>query len=36
LKTVTPTDEYIELYQKIKKEVSKMGLDYSLVGSRRH
>jgi methylamine--corrinoid protein Co-methyltransferase len=36
LKTVTPTDEYLELYQRIKKEVGEMGLDYSLVGSRRH
>lgn len=36
LKTVTPTDEYLELYQGIKKEVGEMGLDYSLVGSRRH
>ena len=36
LKTVTPTDEYLELYQRVKKEISEMGLDYSLVGSRRH
>jgi methylamine---corrinoid protein Co-methyltransferase len=36
LSTVTPTDEYLELYQRIKQEVSEMGLDYSLVGSRKH
>jgi methylamine--corrinoid protein Co-methyltransferase len=36
LDTVTPTQEYLDLYARINKEVSEMGLDYSTVGTRRH
>jgi len=34
LDTVTPTSEYLELYARIKKEVSELGLDYSAIGIR--
>jgi len=36
LDRVEPTMQYLDLYEKIKKEVSDMGLDYSRVGSTAH
>ena len=36
LDTVTPIQEYLDRYARIKKEVSELGLDYSAVGTRRH
>lgn len=34
LDRVEPTEEYLDLYARVKKEVEKMGLDYSKVGSK--
>jgi len=36
LDTVTPIQEYLDRYARIKKEVSELGLDYSAVGTCRH
>jgi methylamine--corrinoid protein Co-methyltransferase len=35
LETLEPTQEYVELYGRVKEKLSKFGLDYSLLGSSR-